>query len=140
MRKRLVAAWVWTILIVVACWIPGAWLRRHESRPKGFLHIDKVIHGVMFAGVGFLWMRALRTPGRAARVAAFGLTLAVVTELGQATPIVDRDADPLDVLADSIGLLVGMGAAAGWQGTRLREPGAEADDPGSRTQDHQPSV
>jgi VanZ family protein len=111
MRMRTAAAWAWTVLILVACWLPGRWLHVDESPRHGMPHLDKVVHGMLFAGFGFLWLRALRARGRTARVLAIGLALAVLTELGQATAFIARDADPLDALADAAGLLLGLGAA-----------------------------
>lgn len=112
MRMRTLVAWIWTGLLLVACWIPGRWLHGDESRMHlGISNLDKVVHGTLFAGFGLLWGRALGTRGRTARVVAVGLLLAVVTELGQATPVIARDADPLDALADAAGLFLGLGAA-----------------------------
>jgi hypothetical protein len=124
MRFRLLSAWIWTGLLVVACWIPGRWIREDDSRDRlGMSQLDKVVHGVLFAGFGLLWTRALGVPGRPVRVLAVGVGLAVLTELGQATSIVDRDADPLDAAADATGLLVGIGAARLWERSAVdREP------------------
>lgn len=112
MRKRTVPAWVCTGLLLVACWIPGRWLHEEETGlDLGITHSDKVVHGLLFLGFGFFWRRALRVRGRTGWILAVGLMLAVVTELGQATTFVGRDADPLDALADVAGLLAGLGAA-----------------------------
>jgi VanZ family protein len=45
-------------------------------------------------------------------VAWGGVALAVITELVQALPIVNRDASVGDVIADLIGLLIGLAVAA----------------------------
>jgi hypothetical protein len=112
MRTRNLPAWIWTSLLLAACWIPGYWLHANESRRHlGMSNLDKVVHAALFAGFGFFWLRAPGWPWRTARVVAVGLALAVLTELGQATAIVARDADPLDALADAAGLLAGIGAA-----------------------------
>lgn len=106
------AAWVWTALIVLACWLPSRSLPIDESRGLQIPipDLDKLIHATMFAGFGYFWMqngRAMR--GRALAVLGAGLALAIVTEIGQATEFVGRDASPFDVLADvaGLGLVVG---------------------------------
>ena len=63
----------------------------------------------MFAGFGILWMGAL-PPRRRLAVMVGGLALAGISEVGQGLPIVERDPSVLDALADSVGLLAGIGA------------------------------
>ena len=113
-RAPLIWAWAWTALILGACWFPRSWMPVHEAGPKvqRVPHLDKVVHFTMFLGFGLLWMRAV--PGRrgALGVLAGGFLLAVVSELGQAMPLVNRDPGLLDTLADLLGLVAGMAVAA----------------------------
>ena len=110
--RRVFWARTWTALILVACWLPRGLMPVNESRPHRVRvpHLDKVVHFSMFAGFGFLWLRVDPTRRRTLGVLAGGCLLAVVSELGQALPVVQRDPSVLDGLADSIGLLAGMAA------------------------------
>lgn len=108
MSPRALLASAWTLVILALCWIPSHLLRVKESGPRPFLfaHIDKLVHFSLFAGFAFLWARVGRP--RAGLVLAAGVALAILTELGQELPIVGRDADVLDGLADAIGVAVGL--------------------------------
>jgi VanZ family protein len=109
MRLRWIAAVGWTVLIFVACWTPKEVVREagRESRFLGIPHFDKLVHLSVFVAFAFLWLAASRRP-RYAAVAIAGLALAVVTELGQLIPWVNRDAGMDDGAVDLIGVLVGM--------------------------------
>ncbi len=109
-----------TALIVVACWIPDRWL--HESRVKPPGHTDKLIHGTMFALFGALWTLGEPSARRRARIVAAGLLLAVVTEVGQGHPWVDRDPDVLDGLADVAGMALGIAAGRSLAPRLVRAP------------------
>ena len=113
----------WTLLILVLCWTPPRHLPASETAPSffKFAHADKVIHAAIFAGFAILWRRAT-SPSSAVVIAVSGVALAVITELGQATPIVGRDADLWDAVADGTGVAVGLTAAA-WL---FRRPAASA--------------
>ncbi|HWE39265.1 MAG TPA: VanZ family protein [Isosphaeraceae bacterium] len=130
MAKRTTWAVAWTLLVLVACWFPRDRLpvdegRSHRWRPP---NADKLVHVAMFAGFGLLWMRARPRPSQAARVLVGGLALAVISELGQELPVVHRDADVLDALADAIG--VGLGIAAALRLGRGRDVDEPAATPG----------
>ena len=107
------AAWLWTLAIFVGTWLPGKHLPHPELERASFFRfipLDKVAHLALFAGFAFLWSLARRTPQLPIkRILLFGFLVAVVTELGQSTPWVNRDAEINDVIADSIGLLLGLG-------------------------------
>lgn len=117
----------WTLLVLAGCWFPRDRMPLDESRSGRWRvpNADKLAHVAMFAGFGLLWVRAQARPGRAAWVVAAGIALAAITELGQASPVVNRDADPLDALADAIG--VGLGVVAALRIGRAR--GADDDGP-----------
>lgn len=105
----------WALLILALCSIPGS------SVPDAVLFsFDKVGHFGMFFIGALLWMRTW--PDRAARVFAAGLAFSVGTELYQGLlPLLGRSADPFDVLADALGLAVGLGLAL-WLQRRQRVP------------------
>ncbi len=103
-RAHLLAI-AWTLGILAACTIPGSDL------PKiNIVLFDKAAHFVVFAGFGWLWMRALRgTPLRnTQRVLAGGLAYTVLTEIYQGILPFDRTPDPVDVLANALGLLAAV--------------------------------
>jgi hypothetical protein len=130
MSRRTTWAVVWTVLVLVACWIPSDRLPIDEGGSWRWRvpNADKLVHVAMFAGFGLLWMRARPAPGRAAWVLAGGVALAVVSELGQELPIVNRDADVLDVLADVLG--VGLGIVLAISVGRGRDADEPAEPPG----------
>jgi VanZ family protein len=71
--------------------------------------MDKLVHVGLFLGFAVLWAEAL--PEKFRRylwVAVAGLTLAVISELGQLFPAVRRDAEFADAAADFFGVLVGL--------------------------------
>lgn len=111
MSRRTVAV-AWTLAVVVACWIPSAWLPQFGGLGGGGRlpgGSDKWVHALMFAGVGLLWVRVAED--RLGLVVAGGLALALLTEAGQAVLPVGRSMDVLDGAADVLGLALGAGAA-----------------------------
>jgi VanZ family protein len=118
----------WTLLIVVLCWTPREHLPASEDAPSLFklAQMDKVLHAALFAGFAFLWRRAT-SPRSVVVIAVSGIALAVITELGQATALVGRDADLMDGVADTAGTALGLLAAALWESRRVRH----ADHPGA---------
>lgn len=123
MSNRLIAAAAWTVLLLGACMIPGYWLHMSESKmPFGLIQVDKVVHGVLFAGFGLLWFGVGRSRTWLATIVAVGLALAVLTEVGQGLPAIARDPDPMDALADAAGLFAALGVFLGLRS----QPGAGA--------------
>src|SRR5689334_394579 len=108
---RTFGALIWTMAILVACWTPGRWLPVPEPGTSGqeVPHKDKLVHFGMFAGFGLLWWRPGAGRRQALGILAGGLVLAVLSEAGQAVPAIHRDPDRLDVLADAVGLVAGLG-------------------------------
>jgi VanZ family protein len=106
---------LWTAGIFVACWLPRRWMPVREGSPQAHpaLHADKIVHVALFAGFGFLWLRALPR-GSGSRVVLLGLLLAIVTELGQNHHWVGRDGSVDDGLADLIGAFIGVWTASTW--------------------------
>ncbi|MGE3820704.1 MAG: VanZ family protein [Isosphaeraceae bacterium] len=86
---------------------PKGMLPRSEAGPRLLPHADKLIHFSLFCVCSAFWLAA---GGRrfATLVLAGGLVLAVGTELLQGMPIIQRDPDPLDALADTVGLIAAM--------------------------------
>ena len=69
---------------------------------------DKVVHLAVFAAVTFT---ALRAGLSAALVVGFGVVHAVVSEVVQHTLLPGRSGDPLDAVADVLGVLAGVALA-----------------------------
>jgi len=118
--RRTLLPWGATLLLLALCLLPKSWMPRGEATPKAVPHLDKVIHFVMFAGFGLIWVCAgpapLPTRTRAAGVLAAAFALAVGTELAQGLPQIERDPDVFDALADAAGAAagVGVGAVVAW--------------------------
>lgn len=104
-RAVFIAA-VWTLLILVACFIPG--------RDVPDVHvplIDKWVHLVLFGGFTFLWLCIRRQPVPLTGLLVFlaSVALGYLVELVQGSGITSgRSYDLYDVLADSIGGLLGV--------------------------------
>lgn len=72
---------------------------------------DKLVHLLLFATLAAL--AAARFGARAAVLAAV-LGYAALSELIQGLFLPERSGDPLDLLADTVGLLLGMAVARRW--------------------------
>ena len=114
MPLRTLLASSWTLVILAICWVPDSYLREAKRLPKPLfrLNVDKLVHMGIFAAFMFLWMRVGTSKGRAWKLGLAGVALAILSELGQASPIVHRDASLADTLADVVGLAVGLAAHA----------------------------
>lgn len=114
MTRRLALAIASTLLILFVCWLPRQYTPAEEDSGGFFAipNVDKVIHFGIFAVSAALWMRALPRPGRAARVVAGGLALAIISELGQYVPAVNREPGVADALADFAGAAAAVGLIA----------------------------
>lgn len=99
------AAFVWTLLIFIACLFPGRKLP-HVDVPL----IDKWTHFVLFGGFTFLWLTAVHGfRGKALLLwtvigCVFGY---LVEELQGLFPGLGRSKDGKDILADALGALLG---------------------------------
>jgi len=109
MRRASRGAILWTFFLLVLCWTPSHRMPIGETTPSFFrrFHGDKLVHCGMFAVYAFLWRRAT-SPVTVPVIAASGLALAIITEVGQATPLVGRDASLWDGIADTVGVGLGL--------------------------------
>lgn len=101
--------WLVAALILIACWIPARRMPVVERVPL-VPHADKAVHFGMFALYGCVVMLG----GKRSAMLSLGIVLAVVSELGQATPLVGRDASLGDGAADLFGLILGVVFARAW--------------------------
>lgn len=102
-----VLASLWTAALLVACLYPIPHVRRweHKQPSHKITLVDKVAHMILFAGFGTLWLNTGRSKPPWKSVLCIGIVLAVGTEVLQGLPVIDRDPDPLDALADLLGLI-----------------------------------
>lgn len=102
----------WTLGILSALFLPGRYIPDSE-----LLSLDKVIHFLLFGGFAGLWMVALGDSLRSAAlyILVLGLGYGILTEVGQTLLAGGREGDPLDALANAIGVLTGVGAFLLWR-------------------------
>jgi len=121
MRQRLqkllsknTPARLWTLFILILMAIPGNMLPREETT---FIpNLDKLVHATLFGSFVFLWSiyYATRKEKNNNSYSRFVLILiiaclyGVATELMQKYLIPNRDYDIFDILADSIGAVLGF--------------------------------
>lgn len=121
MRLKLIAAAGWTLLLLLGTLLPATWMP--ESLPSdddfSIPHMDKIAHVVLFGGFGFLWTAVAGPRGRTWPILAGGVLLAIGTELGQGLPFIGRTTDASDLLADLVGLGLGV-ALLLWIGPMVR--------------------
>ena len=112
-RYRRATAILWTIVIMVLCWLPRAAIHKLEYESTWFKlpNLDKVVHAGIFVVFSLLWVRVWFSPRRRLWAILAGFGLAVLTEVGQLVPSVGRDADIADALTDCAGVLVGIALA-----------------------------
>lgn len=105
MKRYRYLALAWTLLILVGCSLPGS-----ELPEMSLVSIDKLVHVVLFAGFGWLWMKAMahRPRTRAWWVLTSGIAFAILTEVYQGLLPLGRMADPYDAAANITGLLLGV--------------------------------
>lgn len=96
-------ATVWTLAVLAACSIPAAQLAPLEF---DLFAVDKWVHVGFFAVFGILWMQA--APHRAWVVFGAGVAFGVGIEIWQGVLPIDRMPDPLDAVADVVGLMIGV--------------------------------
>lgn len=108
MRRGLAIAW--TIIILIGCTWPGSGVP-HEMSTN-----DKLMHVVIFVPFSALWMLAGRgLLGRPAWVLLAGVLYGALIEIIQASLPIGRNGDVQDVIADSVGVIIGIGLAMVWQ-------------------------
>jgi hypothetical protein len=106
-RQRTALAAAYTAVVFAACSLPG------DALPDSpLLSADKLWHLGAFAVFAGLWRHAGR---RAGPVLALGLAFGLAIEGWQHVAPLGRFFDPMDVLADAAGLLVGLGLYEGYR-------------------------
>jgi VanZ family protein len=104
----------WTVFILVLMAIPGNMLPREE---KTFIpNLDKLIHATLFGSFVFLWSIYYATKkeknnhsdSRFVLILIIACLYGIATELMQKYLIPNRDYDLFDIMADSIGAVLGF--------------------------------
>ena len=107
-------ALLWTTALLIGLSIPG------DQLPEAtLLTFDKVIHVLLFAGLGFLWLRAY--PHRAVTVLLLGIAFGLFSEVYQHLMPIERSFSLLDALADAVGIM--LAGAVWWAMRRHRTAG-----------------
>ena len=103
-------ALLWTLAAAVALGLPG------QSLPEApVLAFDKVVHLVLFAVFGILWLRAYPRSGWVVLTA--GLVFGLSAEIYQHLMPINRTFSLADFAADGLGLALGLGFGT-WFRTR----------------------
>lgn len=105
-NRAILFATLWTLLILVACIIPG-----REVPDVHLPLIDKWVHFVLFGGFSFLWLctRVRPVPATGIMVFLAAVLLGYLVELIQGSGITSgRSYDVYDIVADAVGGLLGV--------------------------------
>lgn len=105
-KRAKFAAIVWTLLIFIACFIPG-----NEIPDMHIPLADKWVHFILFGGFTFLWL--LAAPGTNGKklisMGIIGCLLGwLVEELQGLLSFLGRAKDLYDIYADAIGAVLGV--------------------------------
>jgi len=96
---------LWSIFVVVLTGIPGDNIPKNNWLDK--LMIDKVVHISMYAGFSFLFI--FESNGKFAALGLLlGILFGVLMEIFQLYVFVSRSFDFYDMLANSIGAILGI--------------------------------
>jgi VanZ family protein len=113
-RWWLVFGWAWIIIAIVVCLLPG------RALPQTTLISDKFEHFVLYAFL-MVWFAGLYPRSRYALIAVALLLLGIAIEMAQGAMHLGRTADVRDVIANSVGVgigltlsLLGLGGWAQW--------------------------
>jgi len=105
---------LWTLFILILMTIPGNMLPKEETT---FIpNLDKLIHATLFGSFVFLWSIYYATRkeknnhsgSRFVLILIIACLYGVATELMQKYLIPNRDYDIYDIMADSIGAVLGF--------------------------------
>lgn len=104
-RTYRILAVLWTLIVIAGLSIPG-----RDIPHAALFEFDKLLHVGIFVVFAWLWMRAVDsiTRLRAGGVFAFGVIFAIMSEVYQGMLPFERSADPMDALADTIGIVLGI--------------------------------
>ncbi len=104
------------LLVLAAALMPALWFLRDAPDP-GLVSLDKWLHGVTFVFLT-VWFSGQYRRQAYWRLAAGMLAFGLLIEICQMIATTGRSAETLDLIADSIGIAVGLvvawAGAGGW--------------------------
>lgn len=109
-RVSLILAILWTTAIMAMCWVPMSLFGSGDDAGHGLFDIpyfDKVVHFSIFVGFAVLWHLATSGARRSFQIVAWGIGLAILTEVVQQLPLIGRESGFDDAAFDVAGLLLG---------------------------------
>jgi hypothetical protein len=108
LRRPLRAGWATAAAAALVVQVLVLYVPRVPAVATGIPGADKVTHLAVFAAVTFTALRAGLAP---ALVVGFGVAHAVLSEVVQHTLLPGRSGDPLDAVADVLGVLAAVALA-----------------------------
>ncbi len=96
---------LWVLLILIACSIPGK-----DIPSVNIIQADKIVHFSLFAVLGWLVLHGFGSNPmqRILWALGIGIAYAVGTEFYQGLLPFERTPDPMDALANTLGLLTAI--------------------------------
>ena len=117
MHRNYLLAVLWTLGILVACSLPGDEL---PTINLDLLEPDKIAHFILFFLLGWFWLEALPvTRKNKLIIGILGALYAILTEVYQSVLPLGRTADPMDSVANMIGLFTAIKSYP-WIRARIR--------------------
>jgi hypothetical protein len=111
MLRSYLLAILWTCAIFAACSIPGSNIPDIDFN---LFEEDKLAHFSFFLIFGWLWARAIPRTFSAgfACIGLTGIIYGIGIEIYQGALLLHRSSDPLDAIADILGILTALIACA----------------------------
>ncbi|MCU0374775.1 MAG: VanZ family protein [Chitinophagaceae bacterium] len=108
-QLKQISAVVWFIVTTVLLVIPG------NALPKGppidVPFFDKWVHVLLFAILAWLWCAFAAKPADKVKILVGAIVYGIAMEFVQKYLVVNRSFDLVDIIADSIGVCLGVWAA-----------------------------
>lgn len=113
MLRFLVPSLIWTTLVILLSLAPAQSIPEISFKFKGF---DKLVHGVMYCGLTFLWITGFKRQNKSKKIRANAFVivllsafiLGVIMEGMQHFFIKNRYFEVLDLIANGIGCIFGL--------------------------------
>lgn len=113
MLRFLVPSLFWTLLVILLSLAPAQSIPEVSFKFKGF---DKLVHGVMYCGLTFLWITGFKRQYKSKKIREKAFTivlsgafvLGIIMEGMQHFFIKNRYFEELDLIANGIGCIFGL--------------------------------
>ncbi len=113
--KKVNWKWIWILWLILVCVLSlmpsGSSLSRVSF---DWPHMDKVVHGIMYAVMSLTMLKFLEKKGIAQPiiyVLIFCIAMGISIEFLQASKIINRNFEIADIIANIIGTFAGIGIA-----------------------------